>query len=135
MTDKGMDFFQAKCPFLGVMCIPTVAIATKNSFYLFNDIMLNVIWFQFLSINTFSRHFYHYVYSFKSSLFLSLNNILLSALKERIKTCSNSFQALGMLNGRDLQKKINLLRFWKAIRKIYPKSQEHPFKQIKQKLE
>ena len=31
--------------------------------------------------------------------------------KERIKTCSNSFQAFGMLNGRDLQKKINLLRF------------------------
>ena len=44
-------------------------------------------------------------------LVLSLNNILLLALKERIKTCSNSFQAFGMLNGRDLRKKINLLRF------------------------
>ena len=61
-----------------------------------------------------SRHFYQYVYSFKVLLMflvLSMNNILLFALKERIKTCSNSFQAFGMLNGRDLQKKINLLRF------------------------
>ena len=26
---KGIDFLQAQSPFLGVMCIPTVAIATK----------------------------------------------------------------------------------------------------------
>ena len=29
VTDKGMDFLQAKSPFLGLMCNPTVAIATN----------------------------------------------------------------------------------------------------------
>ena len=29
-VNKGMDFLQAKSPFLGVTCIPTVAIATKK---------------------------------------------------------------------------------------------------------
>ena len=31
VKDKGMDLLQAKSPFLGFMCIPTVAIATKNA--------------------------------------------------------------------------------------------------------
>ena len=29
-TDKEMDFLLVKSPFLGVMCIPTVAIATNK---------------------------------------------------------------------------------------------------------
>ena len=41
MNDKGMDFLQAKSPFLGVMCIPTVAIATNKLVHIYKKNLNN----------------------------------------------------------------------------------------------